>query len=120
MPDDTFINDGALLGRRDTDFVAGTLPYEERNPAGDWEPYAPPGERQSSYKGDSMSCVSFSAINSIETQEKFLTGNQPNYSDRWTAKRSGTTRQGNYLWKVADTIRKEGLVLQEDYPTPDT
>src|SRR3712207_6542899 len=98
MPDDEFINHGVLEGRRDTDFVAGeevgALPYEVRNETGDWTPFMPPGEWQASKKGDSMSCVTFSALNSIEAQEKFLTGNQVNYSDRWTAKRSGATPEG--------------------------
>ena len=65
-----------------------------------------------------MSCVSFSAINSIETQEKFLTGQQVNYSDRWIAKMSGTTKEGNRLDKVAEAIRTYGLVLESSYPTP--
>ena len=65
-----------------------------------------------------MSCVTFSALNSIETQEKEQTGKQVNYSDRWIAKMSGTMRNGNYLYKVADAIREFGLVLEEDYPTP--
>ena len=65
-----------------------------------------------------MSCVTFSALNSIEIQEKFLTGSQTNYSDRFIAKMSDTMRNGNYLWKVADTIRNIGLVKDEDYPTP--
>lgn len=119
-------NTGVLLGRRASDFVAGeanALPYEVRNPSGDWTPFAPPGERQWNWKADSMSCVTFSALNSIETQEKFLTGQQPNYSDRWIAKVSETTDRGNYLWKVADAIRDcvpggFGLVLDSDYPTP--
>lgn len=118
------INHGVLLGRQPTDYTAdervGGLPYEERNPSGDWRPFLPIGERQYSNPGggDSMSCVSFSAINSIEIQEKFLTGQESNYSDRWTAKMSGTTVDGNYLWKVADTIRHQGLVLEASYPAP--
>lgn len=117
-------NTGVLLGRRPTDYVAdelvGALPYEERNPSGDWRPFLPGGERQYNNGGDSMSCVTFSAENCIEIQEKFLTGSESNYSDRWTAKMSGTTPEGNYLWKVADTIRKQGLVPEQMYPQPPT
>ena len=114
-------NKGVILGRRPEDWVAGAasgVAYEVRNPSGDWRPYLPPGENQYSDRGDSMSCVTYSALNSIEMQEKLLTGTAPDYGDRWTAKRSGTMRNGNYLYKVADTIRKEGLVLESDYPTP--
>lgn len=115
-------NKGVLGGQRDTDYMAGrvgaSLSHESRNPSGDWTEYLPPGEWQRSDFADTMACVSFSAINSIEVQEKFLTGRQPNYSDRFIAVMSGTTRIGNYLWKVTDTIRKNGLVLEEEYPAP--
>jgi hypothetical protein len=112
------INDGVILGRRDNDYVGSILPYNVRLIDGNWTKYISDGEKQYSDAGDSMSCVTFSALNVIETQEKFLTGTAPNYSDRWIAKQSGTTREGNYLWKVADTIRQVGLVWERDYPAP--
>lgn len=127
-PNEGIYNDGVIDGIRDTDYLAGdlnpapdlikSLGTEVRNESGDWTAYLPDGERQSSRRGDSQACVTFSALNSIETQQKFLTGSVDNHSDRWTAKRSETTPQGNYLWKVADTIRKEGLVPESDYPAP--
>lgn len=117
-----FKNYGVLLGEKSTDFhadvKAGALFYETRNPSGDYELWLPPGEWQANDNGDSMSCVSFGALNVIETEEKRQTGKQINYSDRWIAKMSETTRQGNYLWKVLDTIRKYGLVKEESYPSP--
>lgn len=125
-PEEGIYHDGALDGRRSTDYVAGdvaeagSLPYEVKNESGDWLAYLPSGERQSNRNGDSQACVTFSALNSIETQQKFLTGFADNYSDRWTAKRSETMPNGNFLWKVADTIRKEGLILETDYPAPST
>lgn len=111
-------NYGLIEGRRDTDFLAGSLSFEERNPSGDWTPFLPPGEYQANHNADTMACVSFSALNSIETQLKFLTGTSPEFSDRFTAKMSGTTSQGNYLYKVADSIRKDGIVLESEYPAP--
>lgn len=111
-------NFGVIVGRRPRDFVAGTLPYQVRNESGNWKPYLPPGEWQRDVI-DTMACVSFSLLNCIETQEKFLTGSQTNYSDRWLAMMSGTTPQGNYLTVVADTVRKYGLVKEESWPTPD-
>lgn len=116
----TYKNYGVLMGYRPTDYVAGALPLEERNPSGDWTQYVPEGEMQKTNHVDSMACVSFSALNSIETQIKFLTGEKKNFSDRFTAKMSGTTPQGNYLYKVADSIRKDGLVDEEDWATSDT
>ena len=112
----TFKNYGVILGTRPDDYVAGTLPYEVRNPSGDWTPYLPIGEIQYSPKEDWRDCVSRSYTNCIEIQERFLTGTEGNYSDRFLAKRSGTKREGNYLYKVADTGRNEGLILQVDYP----
>src|SRR3972149_4039603 len=105
-------NYGVILGTRSTDWLVGAIQYEERNPSGDWTSCLPPGEWQKDLQThvDTMACVSFSALNSIEVQEKFLTGKQVDYSDRFTATMSGTTSQGNYLWKVADSLRKDGLV----------
>src|SRR3990167_7048548 len=99
------LNRGVILGQRPDDFVGGTIPYEVRLPSGNWDAFLPSGEWQRSQpdpvKGyiDTMACVSFSALNSIETQIRFLTGQSINYSDRFTAKMSGTTPQGNWLYK---------------------
>ena len=116
-------NFGVLLGDHIDTYragaVKGALPFEERNPSGDWETYLPLEEKQYNDNGDSMSCVTFAEVSGIEVEEKRITGIEPNYSDRWTAKMSGTTREGNYLWKVADTIRKFGLVKEESYPKPE-
>lgn len=116
---DEQINHGVILGQRPEDWVAGSisgLTYEVINPSGDWRPYLPTKEIQFG-REDSMACVSFSLINAIEIQEKFLTGKETNYSDRFLAKRSGTTQFGNYLYKVADVVRKEGIVKETSYPT---
>lgn len=114
-----FVNHGVLLGARPDDYVGGTLPYEIRNPEGDWTSYLPTGEIQYNPKVDFKDCVSRSYTNCIEIQEKFLTGIENNYSDRFLAKRSETTPQGNYLYKVADFGRNEGLVKQENWPDTD-
>lgn len=112
-------NYGVKLGEfSPTTYVGGTLPYEIRNPSGDWTPYLPKGEKQFG-KEDWMDCVSRSLTNSVEVQHKFFTKEEVNYSDRFLAKRSGTTRQGNYLDRVAESARKDGLILQEYYPDTD-
>jgi hypothetical protein len=113
------INHGVIEGQRDTDYVGGTLPYEIRNPSGDWTPYLPPGEWQGNHIVDTKACVTFSALNSLEVQYKFLTGKERNFSDRFIATLSGTTPQGNHLYKVGDAIRKEGLVDESVWPTPE-
>ena len=111
-------NYGVILGQRDTDYVGGTLPYKINNPSGDWTPYLPLEEWQRFESFDTMACVSFSALNVVETFYYFKTGQRKNFSDRFTAKMSNTTPSGNYLYKVADSIRKDGLVDESDYPTP--
>lgn len=110
-------NTGVIIEQKPKDFVAGTLPYEVLNPSGDWTPYLPSPENQSTHLVDTMACVTFSCLNVIETQYKFLTGKDINFSDRFIAKLSGTTHQGNSVQNVLDTINEYGLVLEEDWPT---
>jgi intein/homing endonuclease len=81
-------------------------------------------------------CVTFSALNCVETQAKwmiknkllpegtynklvelgFIVNGEFNASDRFTAKMSGTTEQGNTLTKVWESIRKDGLLPEGDWP----
>lgn len=111
-------NHGLLLGNRPEDWIAGTIPYKAVNPSGDWTQWLPKGEWQYIQNVDLQACVTFSALNVIEILYYFLTGEQRNFSDRFTATLSGTTRNGNYLWKVGDSIRKDGLVDEDEWPTP--
>ncbi len=111
-------NTGLLEGIRPSDWLAGSIPYEVRQSDGDWRGFLPVEEHQYSENTDTMACVSFSANNSMEIQYKQQTGSDINFSDRFLAKMSGTTPQGNYLNKVADTIRNIGLVLENEWPAP--
>ena len=110
-----------------------------RLPEGDWTAYLPTEERQSrrdEYYFDTLSCVTFSALNSIEiqlnlmlkenripadvlkqmTQLGFLINGQFNFSDRFTGILSNTTKAGNTLTAVWDSIRKDGLLPEADFP----
>jgi len=128
-------NDGVLHREPDpTDWLAGAIDLKEV--CDDWTPYLPADEKQVFKNFDSMACVSFSAINAIETQLNFLikTGrmsvgniewlNDNRYlknglvelSDRFTAKMSGTTKQGNYMTAVWDSIRNDGVIPDSDAP----
>lgn len=51
-------------------------------------------------------------------QIKQQTGVEVNLSDRFLAKMSGTTVNGNWLYIVADTIRKYGVPLESQWPKP--
>lgn len=117
--------------------------------SGQFDVYLPDEEAQSFFTPahfDTQSCVTFSATNDIETLinrlrakgllskrcEDFLqakgyinpqTG-KVNFSDRYTAKTSGTTQAGNYLEAVGDAIRRcdkggFGLVPESAWPMPD-
>lgn len=96
--------------------ISRNMGQEKMNEKADWSEWLPTNEKQSSASWDSMSCVSFSALNCIEILQKYIWGDNVNYSDRALAKLSGTTQSGNYLHIVADTIRNQGLVDEEYWP----
>lgn len=126
----------------ETDFhVSGVsgIEYQVLEESGNWLQYHGAGERQHGVYFDSMACVTFSALNSIEMQinrliiKKLLSvetlqalqnlgylndNGLFNVSDRFTAKISGTTRAGNYLTKVWDSVRNDGLIPQTKYDFP--
>ena len=99
--------------------------------------YRPVGERQWTTKTDTMACVSFSALNVVEWVMNYKIKNNLlsvsslvwlhengylddsgffNGSDRFTAKMSGTTPDGNYLTKVGASIRHDGVVPEALWP----
>ena len=101
----------------------------------DWKKYLPDDEWQLGVYFDSMACVSFSACNCLEMiireQEEsgllntdwlrangYYKNGKPNLSDRFIAKMSGTTRQGNTFYNVGNTIRHFGLVPEDDWNYP--
>lgn len=130
---------------RETDWLAGDvsgIKFEELNHMGDWTVFLPSEERQSGVYFDSMACVTFSALNSIEAQIRAHLAYQRipattikalrelgyfndklefNLSDRFTAKMSGTTRKGNTFVNVWDSIRKhtdgsgDGVLPEADW-----
>lgn len=129
---------GFLYRPRDPlDFVAGAetgITPVILNPKKNWEDFLPPEEKQKGVKGDSMACVTYSALNALEaqfqlikdklskTQLKTLTDlgyivdGHLSLSDRFTAKMSGTTKEGNYLVSVWDSIRHDGVLPESDWP----
>lgn len=125
---------------RPEDYILGAetaIAYEERLASGNWSLFLPEGEKQSRPTFDTLSCTTFSALNDIETQinwfvqesgkvplgtidflekEGYLKGEVVNFSDRFTAIMSGTTKNGNYLVNVMDSIRKDGVIPEVDFP----
>lgn len=85
--------------------------------SGDWRPYFPQMEVQRNNVFDTYSCVSFAACNAIEMLHKKLYNEEVNFSDRFVSVMSGTTPgKGNSLRAVQESIRKNGLVLETEYP----
>lgn len=121
-----------------TDFRTSAADVIERNPTGDWTSYLPTYEKQfSKFKFDTMSCATFSALNVVETTLNWFIKNDLipkenldgltklgfideegkfNASDRFTAIMSGTTKEGNYFQSVWDSIRKDGILPEIDFP----
>lgn len=95
-----------------------------------WSKYLPAGIEQSTLAFDTMSCVSFSAINKLKTylkyllamgfiseatrlflvKNKYLIDGEFHFSARFTAIVSSTTEWGNTFPDVANAIRHYGLI----------
>lgn len=104
----------------------------------DWGIYLPKFEKQHSVYFDSMACVSFSAINCVEAifkyqinhkmisadnmiwlkENGYINDDEVNFSDRFIAKLSKTSRQGNTGKRVAQAIRDYGLIPEAKWNYP--
>ena len=82
---------------------------------GDWTKYIPVFEKQKYGSLETMSCVTQSALNVLEILVKKIYNIDINFSDRGLAKMSNTNKSGNSLQNVAETIRKMGVLLEEDW-----
>lgn len=104
---------------KETDYTLGASPLSKKilQPNSDWTEFLPSPERQSGRNIETMACVSFSFLNVLEALFKRKYNIDINFSDRFLAKASGTGSNGNVQSRVADTARKTGLVLEEDYPS---
>ncbi|MBP6946242.1 MAG: hypothetical protein KBB46_03050 [Candidatus Pacebacteria bacterium] len=91
-------------------------------------------EKQARNGFDSMSCTTFATLNAIELLmvAQGIVGGvgmaegsnetqrvSPNYSDRFTSILAGTTQKGNTPQKVAESVRRFGLVPEAELPFSD-
>lgn len=82
-----------------------------------WDKWLPTREIQWNRFLDTFSCVTFAALNCLETIFKRKYGEEYNRSDRFTSKMSGTIPgRGNSIRAVAESIRKAGTVAEEKWP----
>lgn len=112
-------NTGVIVKIQPTDWnVSGESGVVYKEICQDWTPYLPVYETQQTSLIATQACVTFSALNCIETQlaQQGVIVGERGFSDRFTAKMSGTTANGNTLQKVLDSIRNDGWLLEEDYP----
>lgn len=126
-----------------TAWVSGAesgIEYKVELPSGDWRPWSPTYEGQTRHKFDAVSCVCYSGQNCLEPQLRrqfslsllpadaagFLAKNMyldknglPNFSDRFSAIKSGTTPNGNYMSNAPDSFRNDGLIPEWMLPFPE-
>lgn len=88
-------------------------------PSRDWRAYIPAFEDQFKNGVESMSCATYGTHAAIETLMREHFDMKVDYSDRYTSKLAGTTRNGNSPHKVAETIRKYGVVEEVLWPFSD-
>lgn len=86
---------------------------------GQWDDYLPEKEIQRKNRVETMSCVSFGTLNCLETLFKRVYGTDNNYSDRFLAVVSETTKRGNSPHKVGEALRRFGSVKEEVLPFSD-
>lgn len=96
--------------------VTGLTRGEILRADGQWGAYGSAREKQHNQYFDTMSCVSYGNIDPIEALMYRQFGKKVNFSDRFIAKMSGTTPEGNDEYTVAETIRKCGLVEEDAWP----
>jgi hypothetical protein len=104
---------------KETDYVlgGGQLNKKVLVPDGNWEPYLCGPERQSGRGVEPMDCVSVSLENVLEILFLKKFGIVKNFSDRFLAKISNTSMNGNSQSQVIEAARKKGLVDEEDWPS---
>lgn len=114
---------GLIIEESDKDYVfgSGQLTGKVIRPDGDWSAYIPQHEDQRKRDIESSACATFGTINCIEIlMEEMGLGKDFDYSERFIALLSGTTKQGNSPTKVAEAIRKYGLIPQSMMPFDDS
>jgi len=119
--------------------IASGTPFKKHLENGNWLEYLSKPEPQIGLYFCTLACVTFSALDNIETQMNYylhegqfekedidwLTKegylkDEFNFSDRYIAKLSGTyERRGNNASNVYETIKEYGLIPEEDWPFPD-
>lgn len=107
------INTGLIPEFSEQIWLGDAIPFQVVNESGDWRSFVVAHEKQRDPL-ETKACVTFSLHNNIEIQHKFK-GIDINLSDRFTAKMSNTQQNGNTFERVADSVRKVGVVNEADW-----
>ena len=94
----------------------GMLQGEVLQPDGQWLDYLPDPELQKRRGVETSNCVGFNTLENVEILLKRKYGGVHNYSERALGIMAGTYPPGNDPHKVAETIRKQGLVPEYELP----
>ena len=117
------INHGFIAPRITSDnYVLGSsiVPRDILQADRQWIKSLPSNEKQANETYDPNGCTIWGTLNAIEMLVKKTTGVEENYADILIYILSRTEPPGNDPHEVAETIRKNGLVLETDLPfTPD-
>jgi len=93
----------------------GSIPKVKQKPEAGWPSLKILKERQN-LRFETWNCTGFDTLQCIERLEFAITKKEVNYSDRWLGIVAGTKRPGNDPHKVAEAIRKHGLIPEEMLP----
>ena len=107
-----------------TAYILGqtTVPYVPYNESGSWEEWLPKYENQTTKLGQETSgCTVWGSLNQLETLHKFLYGEEPNYSERFTYLNVPIDpARGADPHRTHETIRAHGVVDERDLPMTST
>lgn len=118
------VNDGAIIKAPDegeqrfgaeNSFLDLPVLFED----GDGSAFMPEGEVQKKGSFDALACVTHAFQNHIQGVQIRKFNEKDNRSERFTAKMSGTTKEGNSASNVINSIRKDMTVAEERWPFAD-
>ena len=104
------------------DYVFGSqelgfkFPYEVLQEDGNWSSYLPKFEHQARQNFETYNCTAYGSLSITETILRRKFNIIEDYSERFIGVIAGTEPPGNDPITVAETIRTQGSILEEDLP----
>ena len=103
-------------------FGFGQINDDVINETGDWKPYLPPEEFQNEQGFENYGCVTWTTLNVLEVLARKLFKEEWDKSERYTyiASETNPADFGNDPHKVAESVRKLGVLNEEELPFNET